>query len=256
MISLPCARRSGCSTRSSLLAIKARTSAPFGKRPKFPTPFASEYRRPIKPLVTMDSQLQDLLQKLLVYAPEQRLGFNGAREVRAHPYWHQPADERDSGGILRFSESGPRPPDWERIEQARLPSPLRCLVSEAGRAKDSVVERRKSEDHAPNSARSVHSTSEIPGMGSDEPFNRAKTSEMAEAAVAAEAEEVGEEEKARRKSALDVAQFMARSETADEARAEHGNFEQGRYLEGWEFVSPQAIAQEYVEQMSSCVSAV
>ena len=203
----------------------------------------------------MDSQLQDLLQKLLVYAPEQRLGFNGAREVRAHPYWHQPADERDSGGILRFSESGPRPPDWERIEQARLPSPLRCLVSEAGRAKDSVVERRKSEDHAPNSARSVHSTSEIPGMGSDD-FNRAKTSEMAEAAVAAESEEVGEEEKARRKSALDVAQFMARSETADEARAEHGNFEQGRYLEGWEFVSPQAIAQEYVEQMSSCVSAV
>ena len=49
---------------------------------------------------------------------------------------------------------------------------------------------------------------------------------------------------------------LARSETADEARAEHGNFEQGRYLEGWEFVSPQAIAQEYVEQMSSCVSAV
>ena len=75
---------------------------------------------------------------------------------------------------------------------------------------------------------------------------------------AADGAEEGEEEDARDKEkvqrALEVAKFMARSETYDALHSATGA--RTTYLEGWEFVSPRALANEYVDQMSSCVSAV
>lgn len=172
---------------------------------------------------------------------------------RATPPATLPLPLRGSPRGCAGCAQGPKPPDWERIDQARVPSPMRPLVSEeksGGHAADAKVDHARpvSEDNMvddgkPDSARSVLSVeSDVPAHGG-----------MAGGSQPSKGER--EKEDAKVRSALEMARFMAKSEMYDddEAHARHV----AKLIQGWcaprRRRAPEAAARCHTTLTTACL---
>jgi len=118
-------------TLGVLLYEMSEQRLPFGDEPRF-VDFKAEWRKP--KFVTSDGKkddhLLDLVKQLVEWKPEKRLGGGKSAntpqafaDIKAHKYWHDP--------------------EWELVEQARLPSPLAAYVEARSHAKESESKLKK-----------------------------------------------------------------------------------------------------------------
>jgi hypothetical protein len=104
---------------------------PYGDEPRF-IDHKVEWRKPylLNEEGRRDEQLHDLIRQLTEWKVEKRLGGGKHANtpaafamVKAHKYW--------------------RNPEWELVDQARLPSPLRSYVEDRSRMKEAEHKLRK-----------------------------------------------------------------------------------------------------------------
>lgn len=171
-------------TLGVLLYELSEQQLPFGDDPRFDA--TTEYRTPafVDESGQQDPRLLDLVQRLLLWAPHKRLGApeqGGAATLKTHPYWQDP--------------------EWELVEQRRLPSPLRPWLGR--RITPSETKLRKQQ-----------------------------------------------------RAAVETAKEMASADEKDQRRSSKRlphHKELDLHLPGWDFVSPEAITQEYMETMATQV---
>ena len=202
---------------------------PFGPDPDFED-MGAEFRQPEligDDGVTEVPDLYDLLSGLLDWNPKSRYGADeaGVEGLKANPYWKEP--------------------DWELLEKRRIASPLLPLVmarsakrlaatSQTGPVK--ATGRRASLGHA--------------NMGP-------RNSVMASGAALELAQKLGADQKNVDKAeayAENADSFNNKKQNAEAAKLEAMQMEM--QVEGWEYVSPHAIAEEYVEMAKAVVSIV
>ena len=194
---------------------------PYGEAPQYED-LAAEFRQPA--LVGDDGHevehLYDLLAGLLDWDPAGRLGVAGGVEaLKAHPYW---------GEV-----------DWELVDGRRLRSPLKQRVDEriaAARAKRGSTVEGKRESSSPGKRR---------------------PKQVAEDARTLAGKLNAAEQLSRKIDEGDHAADAAGGE-ADVASAESALRQEAFQLtvDGWDFVSEHAVAQEYVEMAANVVSIV
>jgi hypothetical protein len=149
--------------------------------------------------------------------------------VQRHPFWHQPLPDELPPEVA--AKVPKRPPDWELVDQCRISSPLRVLVSGEGGGAAGGVDGRQSLSDV------------IAGRLSEE---NVRDAELAR---------TGKDTDVKVQAAIDVANRMAMAEMKDEDGGDASDGRPNNHLDGWDFVSPEALAQEYIDQMSSVVSA-
>jgi len=165
---------------------------PFGDDPQFDS--KTVYRRPelLDDRGKKDKTLHDLVHRLLEPSPAKRLGsVDGPIQVKEHAYWQEP--------------------EWELLDQRRMPSPLRPLVAQRMRA-PREEKLRKQQRAALETASAMAAADSLPAVKEDPKKGRAKGKKGDGGGLPA--------------------------------------------VEGWGYVSPEAITQEYTETAASCVSIV
>jgi serine/threonine protein kinase/CRP-like cAMP-binding protein len=118
-------------TLGVLLYEMSEQQLPYGDEPRF-IDHKVEWRKPylLNEEGRRDEQLHDLIRQLTEWKVEKRLGGGKHANtpaafamVKAHKYW--------------------RNPEWELVDQARLPSPLRSYVEDRSRMKEAEHKLRK-----------------------------------------------------------------------------------------------------------------
>jgi serine/threonine protein kinase len=118
-------------TLGVLLYEMTEQQLPYGDEPRF-IDHKVEWRKPylLNEEGRRDEQLHDLIRQLTEWKVEKRLGGGKHANtpaafamVKAHKYW--------------------RNPEWELVDQARLPSPLRSYVEDRSRMKEAEHKLRK-----------------------------------------------------------------------------------------------------------------
>ena len=209
-------------TLGVLLYELAELELPFGDDPPYESKAerASASRPPTR-LVRSDKQLSDLVQRLLAWEPRERLGSvasggGGASEVRAHGWWGEDLE-------------------WELVEGRRLPSPLRPFLAARAAPREEKLEAQRSKalETAAALARARGASVVPPGPPSSknrEGRSRATVGRR----LPARLEEGGKA--AGKPPALTPAQRKA------------------LVVDEWDFASPHAITQEYVDNLTNVVS--